>query len=72
VYLQKPLGVKFARGNDGGAYVSRSDASLGNTDPRIQAGDKVVKISASFGGDIWEAINFGQVGALGGWMPAGG
>lgn len=23
VYLEKPLGVKFARGNDGGAYVAR-------------------------------------------------
>jgi hypothetical protein len=61
VTLQKPLGVKFARGNDGGAYVVRSDPALGNTDSRIEAGDKVVKVSASFGGDIWEALNFGQV-----------
>ena len=63
VYLSKPLGIKFARGNDGGAYVSRSDPLLGNTDPRIEPGDKVVKVSASFGDDVWEAINFGQVGA---------
>ncbi|KAL4426075.1 hypothetical protein ABPG77_007871 [Micractinium sp. CCAP 211/92] len=61
VTLAKPLGVKFARGNDGGAYVVRSDPKLGNTDSRIEAGDKVVKVSASFGGDIWEALNFGQV-----------
>lgn len=27
----------------------------------LQEGDKVVKISASFGTDIWEAKNFGQV-----------
>ncbi|KAL4854760.1 hypothetical protein ACK3TF_004676 [Chlorella vulgaris] len=61
VYLSKPLGVKFARGNDGGAYVSRTDPKLGNTEASIQAGDKVVKVSASFGGDVWDAINFGQV-----------
>ncbi|KAI7844917.1 hypothetical protein COHA_001565 [Chlorella ohadii] len=61
VYLDKPLGVKFARGNDGGAYVVRSDPKLGNTDSKIEAGDKVVKVSASFGDDVWEALNFGQV-----------
>jgi hypothetical protein len=27
----------------------------------MQPGDKVVRISASFGDDIWEAKNFGQV-----------
>ena len=36
VYLNKPLGVKFARGNDGGAYVVRTDATLGNTTADIQ------------------------------------
>lgn len=61
VTLQKPIGVKFGRGNDGGAYVIRTDPKLGNTDERIEVGDKVVKVSASFGGDIWEALNFGQV-----------
>jgi hypothetical protein len=34
--LPKPLGLKFARGNDGGAYVTVNDPNLGNTDPRIQ------------------------------------
>lgn len=143
VFLDKPLGVKFARGNDGGAYVTRrcpflaavlllwsavlccctaccfpqllrcmlrhvvctvrsdvclprsnhklsytgslpaqlalqlsqpipcpllllcSDPKLGNTDERIEAGDKVVKVSASFGDDVWDALNFGQVS---GWL----
>jgi hypothetical protein len=27
----------------------------------MQAGDKVVRISASFGSDVWEAKNYGQV-----------
>ncbi|GBF88376.1 hypothetical protein Rsub_01088 [Raphidocelis subcapitata] len=34
--LPKPLGLKFARGNDGGAYVIKNDPALGNTDPRVQ------------------------------------
>lgn len=38
-----------------------SDPKLGNTDDRIEVGDKVVSVSASFGDDIWEARNFGQV-----------
>jgi hypothetical protein len=36
VDLPKPLGLKFARGADGGAYVTVNDPQLGNTDPRIQ------------------------------------
>ena len=31
------------------------------THTRTQVGDKVVNISASFGSDVWEALNFGQV-----------
>lgn len=61
VYLPKPIGLKFARGNDGGAYVTVSDPKLGNTSSEITPGDKVVKVSASFGGDVWDALNFGQV-----------
>lgn len=36
VDLPKPLGLRFARGNDGGAYITKNDPKLGNTDPRIQ------------------------------------
>lgn len=36
VYLAKPLGLRFARGNDGAAYIVRSDSKLGSTDPRIE------------------------------------
>ena len=61
VYLSKPLGIKFARGKDGGAYISVNDAKLGNTSNDITPGDKVVKVSASFGSDVWDALNFGQV-----------
>eukprot|EP00878_Enallax_costatus_P002097 GHUV01002264.1.p1 GENE.GHUV01002264.1~~GHUV01002264.1.p1 ORF type:complete len:315 (+),score=99.41 GHUV01002264.1:43-987(+) len=61
VDLPKPLGLKFARGNDGGAYIVKNDPNVGNTDPRIQPGDKIVKISASFGTDVWDAQNYGQI-----------
>eukprot|EP00798_Chlamydomonas_sp_ICE-L_P030287 gene30287-35275_t len=33
----------------------------GSTDPRLQPGDKIVEISASFGTDVWEAQNYGQI-----------
>ena len=36
VELVKPLGIKFARGSDGGAYVTRSDPNMGNTDKMVQ------------------------------------
>lgn len=61
VNLDKPIGVKFARGNDGGAYVVRLDGKSGNIDERITPGDKLIYVSASFGDEVWEARNFGQV-----------
>eukprot|EP00210_Caulerpa_lentillifera_P001729 g1660.t1 len=61
VYLDKPLGLKFGRGRDSGAYVVVTDPQLGNTDERIQVGDKIVKVSATFGTEIWDAKNFGQI-----------
>lgn len=63
VYLSKPLGLRFARGNDGQAYISKSDARLGNTDEDIEVADKIVAVSASFGEEVWEAekAGFGQV-----------
>lgn len=61
VILEKPLGLRFTRGGDGAAYVTVNDATLGSTDKRIEIGDKVVQCSASFGNDVWDAKNFGQV-----------
>jgi hypothetical protein len=34
--LEKPLGYKYARGNDGRAYIVAVDPNLGNVDPRVQ------------------------------------
>jgi len=59
VTLKKPIQVKFTRGADGGAYVlskgSDPDAA------QIEIGDKIVGVSASFGDEMWEAANYGQV-----------
>lgn len=61
VTLPKPIGLSFGRGNDGMTYVSGISAQKGNIDSRIKVGDKVVKVSASFGADVWDALNYGQV-----------
>ena len=61
VSLPKPIGVSIGRGNDGRCYVSRVDASRGSIDPRIQPGDKLLRVSQSFGEETWEALNYGQV-----------
>lgn len=34
--LPKPLGFKFARGNDGGAYIIEVNPKAGNIDARVQ------------------------------------
>ncbi len=39
VNLPKPLGVRFTRGNDGSAYVVRTDAKLGSIDEQIEVSD---------------------------------
>jgi hypothetical protein len=60
VTLPKPIGVKFVRGNDGGAYV----AFVPPNDPKYEVfeiGDKIEGVSASFGDEVWPAESFGQV-----------
>ncbi|XRB06776.1 protein MET1 [Pycnococcus provasolii] len=59
--LEKPLGIRWGRGNDGRAYIKEMSAAVGNTDPNMKVGDRVVRCSASFGEDIWDAENYGQV-----------
>lgn len=59
--LEKPLGIRWGRGNDGKAYIKELSAAAGNTDPNMKVGDRIVRCSASFGEDIWDAENYGQV-----------
>lgn len=59
VSLQKPIGITLGRGNDGATYVLR--VPPGPKFEMFTPGDRITKCSASFGPDIWEALNFGQV-----------
>eukprot|EP00667_Euglena_gracilis_P018109 EG_transcript_19181 len=59
VELPKPIGVTVSRGNDGATYIRRVAPQARGFG--ISPGDKVVKCSAPFGTDMWEALNFGQV-----------
>jgi len=61
VSLPKPIGVTIARGNDGRCYVSKVNAARGTVDPRITPGDRLLRVSQSFGNETWEALNYGQV-----------
>ena len=42
VELDKPIGLKFGRGNDGGAYVTTVDENMGNVDDRIMVRRQVL------------------------------
>ena len=55
---ERPLGINWARGNDGRVYVQ---SVTGAADPQVQPGDKILFVSASFGPEMWEALNYGQV-----------
>lgn len=62
--LPKPLGLKFARGNDGGAYVIENNPKAGNTDPRIEVRLRGHPYDAVMGG------NATSLSLRGPWGPA--
>ena len=41
--------------------MAQVDPAAGAVAADVQPGDKVVRVSASFGADVWDALNFGQV-----------
>lgn len=55
VSQEKPIGVTWTKGPDGGIYASKVDK---NADPRIQLGDKLMEVSASFGNEMWPANSY--------------
>ena len=70
--LPKPLGVRFARGNDGGCYIVGVDAKKGSVTDDMQPGDKVSRGSGETGGGEgrgsvgeWEEREFGTGGRAG-------
>ncbi|KAI5064056.1 hypothetical protein GOP47_0020726 [Adiantum capillus-veneris] len=61
VELEKPIGLKFYKGQDGGVYID-AIAPGGNADKtkQITPGDKVLFTSAVFGTEMWPAAAYGQ------------
>lgn len=59
VTLEKPLPLKFCRGQDGGAYI-RSVGPLAD-EGVFEVGDRIMQCSASFGTEVWDANSYGQV-----------
>ena len=51
--LAKPIGVRFARGNDGAAYVYEADDNLGNSDERLKVRHACLQRLLTLGGKRW-------------------
>jgi hypothetical protein len=61
VTLEKPIGLNFYRGNDGGTYIDKIQPG-GSADASglFTVGDKVLETSAVFGTEMWGAAEFGR------------
>ncbi|GMH10266.1 hypothetical protein Nepgr_012107 [Nepenthes gracilis] len=61
VELERPYGLKFAKGRDGGTYIN-AIAPGGSADRTglFTVGDKVIATSAVFGTEIWPAAEYGR------------
>lgn len=53
----RPIGVKWVKCADGGIYAGQLDRFA---DPRLQLGDKLLAVSASFGDEVWPADSYQQ------------
>ena len=58
--LPKPVPIRFARGNDGKPYVKQVRPGSG-LETKVEPGDQMLAVSASFGDEIWSADSYGQV-----------
>lgn len=58
VEQERPLGITWVRCADGGIYAKAVKKNL--ADPRVQEGDKLLTVSASFGDEKWPAESYGQ------------
>ncbi|KAF8749741.1 hypothetical protein HU200_012560 [Digitaria exilis] len=61
VTIEKPYGLKFAKGRDGGTYIQAifPDGAADRTG-QFTVGDKVLATSSVFGDEIWPAAGYGQ------------
>ncbi|KAJ3669924.1 hypothetical protein LUZ60_010248 [Juncus effusus] len=61
VELEKPYGLKFVKGRDGGTYIDAiAPGSYAEKTGKFMVGDKVVATSAVFGEEIWPAAEYGR------------
>ncbi|RLN33288.1 uncharacterized protein C2845_PM03G20910 [Panicum miliaceum] len=61
VTIEKPYGLKFSKGRDGGTYVEAIlPGAAADKTGQFTVGDKVLATSAVFGEDIWPAAGYGQ------------
>ncbi|KAH9318544.1 hypothetical protein KI387_020313, partial [Taxus chinensis] len=61
VELDKPYGLRFYKGSDGGTYIDAiaPGCSAAKTE-MFSVGDKVISTSAVFGTEIWPAAEYGR------------
>lgn len=61
VELEKPWGLRFYKGADGGTYID-AIAPGGSADKtgKFMPGDKVIETSAMFGNEMWPAAEYGR------------
>ncbi|CAD6226618.1 unnamed protein product [Miscanthus lutarioriparius] len=61
VTIQKPYGLKFTKGRDGGTYIEAiQPGGAADVTGQFEVGDKVLATSAVFGEEIWPAKGYGQ------------
>ncbi|XP_021747308.1 protein MET1, chloroplastic-like [Chenopodium quinoa] len=61
VELEQPLGLKFAKGRDGGTYIDAiAPGYSADKSGKFSVGDKVIATSAVFGTEIWPAAEYGR------------
>ncbi|CAD6221020.1 unnamed protein product [Miscanthus lutarioriparius] len=61
VTIQKPYGLKFTKGRDGGTYIEAIlPGGVADVTGQFEVGDKVLATSAVFGEEIWPAKGYGQ------------
>lgn len=61
VELDKPYGLRFAKGRDGGTYIDAiAPGAAADKTGKFAVGDKVLATSAMFGTEIWPAAEYGR------------
>ncbi|WVZ62063.1 hypothetical protein U9M48_011851 [Paspalum notatum var. saurae] len=61
VTIEKPYGLKFSKGRDGGTYIQAIfPGGTAERTGQFTVGDKVLATSSVFGDEIWPAAGYGQ------------